>query len=239
MKTTVVKHSRAPRTCDKCGKILPTGSGYKYITPRLSFRGRGRKRVRCLTCPGWQEWEYSQRRTQPIMRLRATYAEDLVDVTPDTAQETLDAYADIVEEVADGAQESFDNMPEGLQQGDAGQRLEELADQLSMWADEVRGIDIPDADDSDYEHEQCATCDGEGRVECSSCHGSGVNLDAEGDIDEEKGPCPDCDGEGTPECPDCNGDGESDDLTDDGMTAWRDAFQSEVAAVLDSCPVEL
>lgn len=62
------------------------------------------------------------------------------------AQESLDAAEDpdgfraVAQEIREAGEEcqgSFDNMPEGLQQGDTGQLLEERVGQCEEWADEI------------------------------------------------------------------------------------------------------
>jgi len=51
--------------------------------------------------------------------------------------EDLRGYAEQIRELGEECGESFDNMPEGLQQGDTGQLLEERRDGCEGWADEV------------------------------------------------------------------------------------------------------
>lgn len=54
-----------------------------------------------------------------------------------TSYEELDSFKDSVEELAAEQREKFDNMPEGLQQGDTGQTLEQQADTLDSAAEEI------------------------------------------------------------------------------------------------------
>lgn len=78
------------------------------------------------------------------------------------------AAAETIRELGNEARESFDNMPEGLQQGDTGQRLETradeaetAADELDNLADEWDALEEPeepalgdrDEDDEDYQNE--------------------------------------------------------------------------------------
>lgn len=58
-------------------------------------------------------------------------------VHDDGLASALREIADNVRTAGDGAQERFDNMPEGLQMGDTGQRLEERASNAESWADEI------------------------------------------------------------------------------------------------------
>ena len=45
--------------------------------------------------------------------------------------------AEALRELGSEQQEKYDNMPEGLQQGDTGQMLEERASNCESWADEI------------------------------------------------------------------------------------------------------
>ena len=64
--------------------------------------------------------------------------------------EAIRAAAEAIRDLGNEAQNSYDNMPEGLQQGDTGQRLEEratacasAADQLDQLADELEALEEP------------------------------------------------------------------------------------------------
>jgi len=73
---------------------------------------------------------------------------DLVDVTLPAAagKDDLESLAESERELASEAQEAFDNMPEGLQQGDTGQKLENRVSELEAWADEIETAagELPD-----------------------------------------------------------------------------------------------
>lgn len=66
-----------------------------------------------------------------------------------------------IREAGEDARNSFDNMPEGLQQGETGQMLENradesdrIADELDALADELEALDEPDEyDDSNHDPE--------------------------------------------------------------------------------------
>jgi PAS domain-containing protein len=60
-----------------------------------------------------------------------------LDMGNATDIEELRSFKDQLEELGEECQGSFDNMPEGLQQGDTGQLLEERANGLSDWASEI------------------------------------------------------------------------------------------------------
>lgn len=61
-------------------------------------------------------------------------------VWDDGLPDVLRDIAERVREAGENARERFDNMPDGLQQGDTGQMLEERADGAESWADELEQI---------------------------------------------------------------------------------------------------
>jgi len=66
---------------------------------------------------------------------------DLMDrLTPLAA--TITDIKDALETIRDEEQESFDNMPEGLQQGDRGQAMEEAISTLDSAIDDLENFDI-------------------------------------------------------------------------------------------------
>lgn len=61
-----------------------------------------------------------------------------------------------LEQLRDDTQDKFDNMPEGLQQGDTGQLLEERVSELEDLITTLQGIEEPenrDVDDDDLEED--------------------------------------------------------------------------------------
>lgn len=69
----------------------------------------------------------------------ATSPEDLQDMRDDVAQQLRD--------LGQEQQDKFDNMPDGLQQGDTGQLLEERAQSCEQIADELEQVDLDDFDE--------------------------------------------------------------------------------------------
>ena len=74
----------------------------------------------------------------------------------DRDADAIRAAAEAIAEAGQEAQSSFDNMPEGLQQGDTGQTLENrantaeaIAGQLESLADELEGLEEPGEDEPD------------------------------------------------------------------------------------------
>ncbi|UXO93787.1 hypothetical protein Pan1_72 [Pseudanabaena phage Pan1] len=58
-----------------------------------------------------------------------------------------------LEQLRDETQEKFDNMPEGLQQGDSGQTLEQRVSELDDLITTLQGIDEPEEPESDEDDE--------------------------------------------------------------------------------------
>lgn len=57
------------------------------------------------------------------------------------ALELIDRARGILEEVMDEEQESFDNLPEGLQEGEKGERMQENIDALEEFLDNLEETD--------------------------------------------------------------------------------------------------
>lgn len=55
-----------------------------------------------------------------------------------------DEWVERIRAVAENVDEKFNNLPDGLQQAETGQQLEEKASNLNEWADELEGVDIDD-----------------------------------------------------------------------------------------------
>jgi hypothetical protein len=89
----------------------------------------------------------SQTTGNPFYAELYSIQEDIGEATPEDLADLQEMRDDWVQRVNDLAQEQrdkFDNMPEGLQQGETGQLLEERADALEQWASDLEGVDIPD-----------------------------------------------------------------------------------------------
>jgi flagellar biosynthesis chaperone FliJ len=83
--------------------------------------------------------------------LSAVYSlqEDIEDAKPESLedlQSMLEEWKSQVEEIRDNCQEKFDNMPEGLQQGEIGQLLEQRVQAMEEWINDLDNVQI-DPDD--------------------------------------------------------------------------------------------
>ncbi len=79
--------------------------------------------------------------------------EDLENLSADTAENLESQVQEIIgriENLRDETQGSLDNMPEGLQQGDTGQLLQERIDGLENWQSDLEGVSL----DFDFDEEE-------------------------------------------------------------------------------------
>ncbi len=94
---------------------------------------------------------YSKERPKPSQLTQSEYLSSVyalqeeISVAVATTQEELetlrDGWVDEINRIGEECQEKFDNMPEGLQQGDTGQMLEERVSNMENWASELEGVD--------------------------------------------------------------------------------------------------
>lgn len=133
-KVQIIQKSRKEYKCSKCGKTIPAGS--KYYKGEINF---GPTIIRCNDCK-LESWEvttsdYLLRVGQILYKWQEDY-----EVNEDTASDISSS----LQEIEDDLQERLDNMPEGLQEGDAGQLLQERIDALEDAISELDCIDIDD-----------------------------------------------------------------------------------------------
>ena len=123
--------ARKEYKCSKCGEVIKKGEQYLKGSP---FRCK--PIIRCQKC-GLRHWELSSSDyIQSVGRLVDCWQEDY-ELGESTAQEIADELTNILDE----CQDRLDNMPEGLQEGDAGQLLQERIDQLGDVISELEDID--------------------------------------------------------------------------------------------------
>lgn len=138
--------ARKEYKCSKCGEVIKAGDTYLKGTP---FRMK--PVIRCTKC-GLRRWELSSSDyVQGVGRVCECWEEDY-DCTEDTAQ----SIADELSNIRDETQDSLDNMPEGLQEGDTGQLLQERIDNLDSAISDLEAIDYEnikegELGDSDYD----------------------------------------------------------------------------------------
>jgi RecJ-like exonuclease len=131
-------------------------------------------------------------------------------------QSALQSAADEIRSLAEEKREGAQNIEEGFgHETEKSQELNDIADQLDSWADEVENADVPDL--SDPEEVDCEECDGTGEVE---------SVVAEGDTSFDTN------------CSECNGTGQvtPDEPTEDQLAEWLDEVRDAVS-IVDESPV--
>jgi hypothetical protein len=133
----VSKSQKDQGTCAGCGVEIKAGDPYKWI----KFRFGGRK-VRCETCK-FKDSDLTQSEfLSQVYDLndRITGLSDLDNL--DDLQAEVEDIASEYETLADECAEKKENMPEGLQDGEVGQLLEERSDGCREVSDNLQGIDF-------------------------------------------------------------------------------------------------
>lgn len=123
--------ARKEYKCSKCGEVIKIGDTYLKGSP---FRAK--PIIRCTKC-GLRSWELSSSDyVQGVGRICDCWEEDY-GCDEDTAQRI----ADELDSIKEQCQDSLDNMPEGLQEGDIGQLLQERIDNLEYAISDLEDID--------------------------------------------------------------------------------------------------
>jgi hypothetical protein len=114
--------------------------GESYYWWRLMVGGRGGPKQYSKTSP-----RRSQLTNSEFLGTIYDIEDDLGNLTAGpNLQEDVQDLANRLNELADETEEKFNNMPDGLQQGDTGQMLEERAQGCRDTAEELEGIDFED-----------------------------------------------------------------------------------------------
>lgn len=192
-------------SCGKCGKEIEVGQPYKHISPRSGPYG-GRRLVRCAACPDWMVWEYSSSLSARLAEVEYDFSNALGDVsTTDEVQDALNEAAARVREIAEEKRESASSIEDGFgHETSQSAELNDIADSLDSWADEIESADIPELPDTDD-------------LECENCEGSGKTTNDEGDESED---CSECEGTGHPTEP-----------PEDAIDEWRSEVQGDLTIV--------
>lgn len=140
-RVNVVKKAVKDQGTCKCGKEIKAGDAYKWI----KFRYGGR-RVKCADC-SFKASELTQSEFLSTMYDLNDRLEDLSGDDPSEIQSEIEDIASEFNNLADETQGKYDNMPEGLQQGDTGQLLEQRASECQDVASNLEGIDC------EFDHE--------------------------------------------------------------------------------------
>lgn len=138
-KITKVMKSRKEYTCGRCRKKIEVGQ--PYLRGDLNF---SRPVIRCCKC-GLQPWEVTTSDYQLSVGEVVYHWQDNYDVSEDGR----DGIMGELETIRDDLQDRLDNMPEGLQNGEVGQLLQERIDSLDSAISDLESIDFEDFDEED------------------------------------------------------------------------------------------
>ena len=128
-------------TCDFCRRTIEVGSSYKYVD--LMSRGT---RFRHSECPNWHPWELSGSLSARIAQIQyeavveIDESMDVDDIVGETSG-VADEIRALAEEKREAAQNIEDGFGHPTYQSD---ELNEIADRLESWADEVEYIPFED-----------------------------------------------------------------------------------------------
>lgn len=181
--------------CGKCGKTIEPGQPYKHISPRSGPYG-GRTLTRCGDCPNWHVWEYSSSLSARIAQIQHDASAELDALGTDSAEDDYTQVAsnaaEQIRELASEKEESASSLEDGFGHPTyQSEELNEQAESLNSWADEVEQADIPERPEDEVD---CDNCDGTGKVDphpgsgglsevdCDDCSGTG-QVDNEGELD--------------------------------------------------------
>ena len=142
-KITRIQKSRKENTCGRCRKKIEVGQ--PYLRGDLNF---ARPVIRCCKC-GLEPWEvttsdYQLSVGEVVYRWQENY---------EVTEEGRDSMVCDLESIRDDLQDRLDNMPEGLQQGDTGQLLQDRIDQLDAAISDLENIDFDEDEENDVDPE--------------------------------------------------------------------------------------
>jgi hypothetical protein len=226
-RTVTVEDKSKPkpnRKCDKCGKEIKVGDPYKWTEIKMTYGGM--KKVRCMDCPSWKQSELT------MSKMSGVYAaQEMVEDTDVLSVEDLESLRDDavsqIEEVAQEYEDSATNIEEGFGHSTSmSEELNEKAESLRSWADEIQSVDFEEPPD-------CDVCSGVGTVECEQCEGNGsVQSEDGGELVD----CEACSASGQIHCEDCDGEGKPGESTEqytEFITEQKDLLAEAVA----NCPI--
>lgn len=212
--------------CTHPDRAIQVGQSYKWIKPKSGPYG-GRQLNRHQEHPSWNVWDYSSSlsaRTQQISHNAwADFPENAegTDEMTDWAASVAEEIRSLAEEKREGAQNIEDGFGHETYQSE---ELNQVADDLDAWADDVEGIDFPDYPEP--EEQDCQECGGTGEVENPDYDPDEAYEDADY-AEPENVECADCGGTGTDD---------TDEPTDDQVSDWVEECR-DAASLVDECPV--
>src|SRR3990167_3481460 len=137
---TVKKARKDQGPCGKCGIQIKAGEGYLYWAFMIGGRG-GPLHKRCLQ-PQCSPLPSDLTQSDFWGTVYELQARTWDDSDLDSLESDKDSVRDDLQSLLDDTSGKLDNMPEGLQQGDVGQLLQERIDALESTINDLDSIDI-------------------------------------------------------------------------------------------------
>lgn len=147
----------SPLRCEKCGKDIEIGMGYKHVSPRAHRAAHGFRKVRCLECPAWKQSELTSSPVLSVLYAGQETADDELSrlVAPDIiddAEAVLEELRAIAEAMGEAATEAAEMRHESAEaiEGGFGHETEQSAalqyegDDLESWAGDLENINLED-----------------------------------------------------------------------------------------------
>jgi hypothetical protein len=147
---TVKKAAKDQGNCGGCGKPIKKGMPYKWIK---CFRGP--KQIKCESCK-FRPSEFTTSKMGAIYDAQEDThnaisewdGQNLGDLTSH-----LECLAETVREVSQEYQDSADNIREHFQESETADELEEKAQNLEGWADDIENVSLEEFDEEGAEEE--------------------------------------------------------------------------------------
>lgn len=157
----VKKCRKSPGTCVVCGKVIETGSAYKWVQEY-----RGAKRSAHSACPFRMSHTTSGRLAEVYAAQEgaqdaledAKRRSPTINASLEDCRDVLESLRDEVQSISEEYQEAADAIGENFDGSEQHQELEEKVSDLEQWIDDIGNVIDESADDSfDEEDDERAT----------------------------------------------------------------------------------
>jgi hypothetical protein len=119
------------KSARKDNPVAKKGESYYWWKPMVGGRGSFKR---------FSKERPSRSQLTQSEFLGALYAIEDDQLAKAETPEDLTAVAEALRELGEEEQGKFDNMPQGLQDGDTGQQIQERAENCNSWADEIDSV---------------------------------------------------------------------------------------------------
>jgi hypothetical protein len=216
--------------CEACGKEIKVGDPYKHVTVKSSYGGT--KHIRCADCPTWQPWDLSNSLSARLSQVSHDFEEAVQGASePGDVEAALSDAAQAVRDIAEEKRESASNIEEGFGHSTSmSEELEQTAEALDSWADEIESADVPELPDAEPRY--YITHNGE-HLEADGIEAEGYETqeEAQADLDSYVAD------NSIEDSSDYDvAEEEQDDPSEDQIQEWRDECISSLS-IVDESPV--